>query len=35
VGLYHVTYSDTVISGLFPAVTYEARILVRNEPYPR
>lgn len=32
--LYRVTYSDTAISGLFPAVTYEARILVRNEPYP-
>lgn len=35
VTLYRLTYDDTSISGLFPAVSYEARIVVRNEPYAK
>lgn len=35
VAVYRLTYNDTQLSGLFPAVSYETRILVRNEPFPK
>ncbi len=35
VAVYRLTYNYTPLRGLFPAVSYETRILVRNEPFQK
>ncbi|HYH37541.1 MAG TPA: TadE/TadG family type IV pilus assembly protein [Azospirillum sp.] len=35
VAVYRLSYAGTPLSGLFPAASYEARIVVRNEPFAK